>query len=112
AKLAGSNGVRNSSTKLARTKVFTKPFIEGLILGDDPLAKSRSDFVNLLHCLRRNPAITDVEQGFHFDQSILNLVDNWKIKFRHSLQSFLKIREQIRLVQQLCAVRRKTFVNH
>src|SRR6266550_3700899 len=85
AKIAGRNAVRISSRELARTKIFTKRFIEGLILGDDPLAKSRSDLANLLHCLRRNPAITDIDQGFHLDQSILNLVDNWKIKLRHSL---------------------------
>src|SRR5215208_1797243 len=36
-----------------------------LILCDDPLAKSRSDVVNLLHCLGRNPAITNIDQGFH-----------------------------------------------
>jgi len=36
---------------------FTKRFIEGLILGDDPWPRSRSDLAKL-HCLRRNPAIT------------------------------------------------------
>src|SRR4026208_35621 len=91
---------------------FSRSASSRSILGDDSLAKSRGDLVNFLHCLRWNPAITDVDQGFHFAQSILNLMDNWKIKFRHSLKPFLKIREQIRLVQQLGAVRGKTFVNY
>src|SRR5262249_3187720 len=112
AKIAGCNALRISSRALARTKIFTKPFMEGLLLGDDPLAKSRSDLVDLLHCLRRNLAITYIDQGCHLAQSILNLMNNWKIKLRHSLQPLLKIREQIRLVQQLCAVRGKMFVDY
>src|SRR5205085_11559798 len=112
ARIAGCNAMRSSSREFAPTKIFTRRFIEGLLLGDDPLAEAGSDLINLLHCLRRNPAITDIDQGFHLPQSVLNLVENWKIEFRHSLESFLKIREQIRLVQQLCTVCGKVFVNH
>src|SRR5437899_10602961 len=109
--MAGGSPVTTNSRELTGKKIFTKFFIYGLILGDDSLAKPRRNLVDLFHCFRRNTAITDVDQRFHFAQSILDLMNDWKVKLRHCLESFLKIREKVRLVQQLGTVTRKMVVH-
>src|SRR5581483_4957183 len=69
-------------------KDFSEPVHRhSLISRYNAVIESRRDLMIFFNRFGGDPGVTDVDERFHFDESILNLMDDWKIKLRHGLKS-------------------------
>src|SRR5439155_22866359 len=79
--------------------------LKSLFSRHDPVIQPGRNVVYLSHRLGRDARVTDVDQGVDLGEGVLNFANDSEVELWHSAQPGLKIDEQIRLMQQLGALR-------